>query len=79
MARQEKKLFAFIVYPGVTLLDLVSTHSVLGGLPIGSPYRTVIVGERVEPIESDSPLKIIPQLTFDDVPHPWAFMIVGGS
>jgi hypothetical protein len=34
------------------------------------PTRTVVVGERIEPMDSDTPVKLTPSATFDQVPDP---------
>jgi transcriptional regulator GlxA family with amidase domain len=78
MPRNDKKLIAFTLYPGVTPLDLVGPLAVLRDLKIASPYRSVVVGERVEPMPSDTPLQMLPATTFRDVPHPFAVFVPGG-
>jgi transcriptional regulator GlxA family with amidase domain len=79
MPRKEKKLIAFTLYPGVSPLDMVGPLAVLRDLKVGSPYRTVVVGERVEPMGTDTPLQIIPGMTFHDVPNPFAVVVPGGA
>ncbi len=76
MPRNEKKLIAFTLYPGVTPLDLVGPLTVLRDL---KPYRTVAVGERREPLDSDTPLRLIPAKTFGEVPAPFAVIVPGGG
>ena len=76
---KEKKHFAFTLYPGVNPLDLVGPLAVLRDLKIGSPYRTVVVGERVEPTDTDGPLQLIPAKTFRDVPNPFALIVPGAG
>ena len=79
MFTKEKKLIAFTLYPGVTPLDLVGPLSVLRDLKLGSPYRIVVVGERREPLASDTPLRLIPAKTFGEVPAPFAVIVPGGG
>jgi hypothetical protein len=52
MAKEDKqnKTIAVVTYPGVALLDLVVTQTVLDR---GTKYRTFSVGERTEPMDSD--------------------------
>ena len=76
MPGKETKLIAFALYPGVTPLDLVGPLTVLRDL---KPYRTVVVGERLEPLDSDTPLRLIPARTFGEVPHPFAVIVPGGG
>ena len=72
----EKNVIAFVLYPGVTPLDLVGPLTVLRDL---QPYRTVVVGERREPLASDTPLRLLPARTFREVPHPFAVVVPGGG
>ena len=74
-----KKRIAFTLYPGVTPLDLVGPLTVLRDLKLGSPYRTVVVGERVEPRDTDTPLRLIPAKAFREVPGPFAVIVPGGG
>ena len=61
MASQDKnKTIAVVTYPGVALLDLVATKTVLDSLAMFTRYRSVTVGERTEPIASNTPMRIIP-------------------
>ncbi len=71
------KHIAFVLYPGLTLLDLVGPLQALGGLP--APYRTTVVGARIEAMPSDTPLRVTPDATFADVPDPYAIIVPGGS
>jgi putative intracellular protease/amidase len=54
-------------------------HKVLAALRLRSRYRTVVVGARVEPLDVDAPLKLVPTKTFDEVPHPFAVIVPGGG
>jgi len=59
-----KKTLAFVVYPGISLLELVGNRTVLGiilaqeGSPLKAQvgYELVVVGERIEEIPTDTPL-----------------------
>ena len=86
MTRDKKKVnnIAFVTYPGLTLLDLVGPLSAFYGLdwPQVRPearWQTVSVGERVEVIDTDTPMRLIPEKTFDDVPHPFGIIVPGGG
>src|SRR5215217_1965306 len=77
MPRDEKnKTIAIVTYPGVALLDLVVTQTVLDR---GTRYRTVSVGERTEPMDSNTPMRIIPEKRFEEVPDPFAIIVPGGG
>jgi putative intracellular protease/amidase len=70
------RTIAFVLFPDLTLLDLVGPLQVLKGLP--PPFRTVVIGERVEPVATDSGLALAPEKRLDDVPRPWAVIVPGG-
>jgi putative intracellular protease/amidase len=81
-----KKTLAFVVYPGISLLELVGNCSVLGLIMGLGPllkwqarYDPVVVGERVEAIPTDTPMAIIPQKTFADIPQPEGLVVIGGG
>jgi transcriptional regulator GlxA family with amidase domain len=77
MPRDEKnKTIAIVTYPGVALLDLVVTQTVLDR---GTRYRTVSVGERTEPMDSNTPMAIVPEKRFEEVPDPFAIIVPGGG
>jgi len=77
MARDEKnKTIALVTYPGVALLDLVVTETVLDR---GTRYQTVSVGERTEPMDSNTPMRIVPEKRFEEVPDPFAIIVPGGG
>jgi transcriptional regulator GlxA family with amidase domain len=79
MLHREKKLIAFTLYAGATPLDLVGPLTVLRNVGIGWPFRTVVVGDRVEPMGTDTPLRMIPARTFAEVPNPFAVFVPGGG
>ncbi len=78
------KTIAFVAYPGLTLLDLVGPITAFYGLTMSlagnsSKYSTVSVAERVEPIDSDTPMAMIPDKAFEEVPNPFALIVPGGG
>ena len=77
MPREDRnKSVAMVTYPGATLLDLVAVQTVLDR---GTGYRTVSVGERTEPLYSDTPMRIVPEKRFEEVPAPFALVVPGGG
>jgi putative intracellular protease/amidase len=70
------KTIALLMFPELTLLDLVGPLQVLRGLP--APFRTAVVGERVEPMTTDTGLVLTPEKSLDEVPHPFAVVVPGG-
>ena len=77
--RQSERRIAVVVYPGLTTLELVGTVSVLSGLGLRTGFRTVTVGERREPLETDTPIKLVPESTFEEVPEPFGILVPGGG
>jgi len=78
--QQDVKTIAFVIYQGLTLLDLAGPLGALQKFCEFNPeYQTAIVAERLEPIISDNGLTVIPDRTFSDLPHPFALFVPGGS
>jgi transcriptional regulator GlxA family with amidase domain len=73
----KNRTIAVVTYPGVALLDLVTTKTVIDALATGSRYQTVTVGERTEPMDSNTPMRIIPEKRFEEVPDPFAIIVPG--
>jgi transcriptional regulator GlxA family with amidase domain len=73
---EKNRTIAIVTYPGVALLDLVVTQTVLDR---GTRYRIVTVGERTEPMDSNTPMSIIPEKRFEEVPDPFAIIVPGGG
>jgi transcriptional regulator GlxA family with amidase domain len=65
-----------LVFPGVTILDLVGPLAVLENLP--APFRTITVGERVEPMPTESGMQVIPHMSIADAGSPLGFIVPGG-
>jgi len=76
---KNKKPIAVVLYPGMTALDVVGSLETLIILNVRSPYKTVTVGERCEPIQTDTPLKMIPNKAFWEVPGPSVLVVPGGG
>jgi transcriptional regulator GlxA family with amidase domain len=81
-----KKTIAFVVYPGVSLLELVGNHTLLSAIMGLGPlmqlkggYESVVVGASLQAIPTDTPMAIIPQKTFADVPKPDGLVVIGGG
>ena len=85
MPRDDKtKTIAFVAYPGLTLLNVVGPMTAFEGLTMSlvgtsSKYRTVSVAERVEPVDSDTPMALVPDKAFEEVPDPFAIIVPGGG
>ena len=70
---------AIVTYPGVALLDLVATKKVLDRLAKASKYRAVSVGERAEPMDTETRVRMVPTHTFEDAPAPYVLLVPGGG
>lgn len=79
MVTEKQRQIAVVVYPGLTTLELVGTVSVLNGLGVRTGFRTVTVGERREPVDADTPIKLIPESTFDEASQPFGILVPGGG
>ena len=78
-AEQNQKTIAFVLYPGLTVFDLVGPLRVFTDLSqLASQYRTVVVSERVEPMDTDIRVKVVPTHSFEEVPHPSVLLVPGG-
>ncbi len=77
---ENKKIIALVLYPGLTLLDLVGPLGVLQKLAeIDDQYQTTVVAEKAGQLQADTRLTVIPDRTFDEVPHPFALFVPGGG
>ncbi|KQV23743.1 MULTISPECIES: DJ-1/PfpI family protein [unclassified Kitasatospora] len=74
------KTIAFVVYPGLTPLDLVGPLQVLSALASLDPsYRVVVVGRDLSPVGTDTPLRLAPSHTFAQVTAPDVVLVPGGA
>lgn len=75
-----KRTIAFVLYPGLTPLDLVGPLQVLSVLAQFDPaYEVVVVGATTSPVGSDTPLSLSASHTFDEVASPYAIVVPGGT
>lgn len=75
--QEDERYIAFVVYPGLTLLDLVGPLQTLRN--IGAPYQTVTVGECIVSMPTDTGLSITPEATFAEIEQPFAIVVPGGG
>lgn len=75
----DREQLAVVVYPGVNLLELIGTTSVLDGLRLNTGFRPVTVAASRDPLPSDTPAKIVAQRSFEEIPHPAAVLVPGGG
>jgi transcriptional regulator GlxA family with amidase domain len=71
---------AFVLYPGLTVFDLVGPLEVFSALSrIAPQFRPLVVAEQMEPVMTDIGVRMVPNATFADLPHPYAFFVPGGD
>jgi transcriptional regulator GlxA family with amidase domain len=76
MNGKKGRTIAFVVYPGVNLLELVCTYG--GGTVLArARYQVLTVTENLEPIETDTPMAILPDKEFTEVPSPDILFVMG--
>jgi transcriptional regulator GlxA family with amidase domain len=76
----DTRTIAFVLYPGLTPLDLIGPLQVLAQLAwMDQRYQVTVVAERVEPMVSDLPVRLTPDKTFQEVPDPFVVVVPGGT
>jgi transcriptional regulator GlxA family with amidase domain len=75
----ESKVLAFVVYPGTAPLDLVASWQFMSALAMKGGYELVVVAETLQPVETDTPLTIIPDKTFAEVSRPYGLLVMGSG
>jgi transcriptional regulator GlxA family with amidase domain len=75
-----RKQIAFVLYPGLTPLDVIGPLQALAALPRVEPrFEVMVVAERQEVVPSDSIIALGPSHTFDEVPSPFVIVVPGGG
>lgn len=67
---------AMLVYPGMTVMDLVGPHCMFGAL-MGATLH--IVSKTLDPVTSDAGLTIVPTATFDTCPRDVTVLFAPGG
>ncbi|NTU65368.1 MAG: DJ-1/PfpI family protein, partial [Chloroflexi bacterium] len=75
----ENKTIACVAYPGMSLLELTGLYSTLIGIQQKKHYRLHVVGAQAGPIDTDTPLQVVADKSFDDLPHPSMLFITGSG
>jgi transcriptional regulator GlxA family with amidase domain len=74
------KTLAFVLYPGISPLDLVGPLQVMSALArIDLSFEVVVVGQDLAPQDTDTPLKLASSHTLDQVTEPFALIVPGGT
>jgi transcriptional regulator GlxA family with amidase domain len=80
MPTTDKKQLAFVLYQGLTPLDLVGPLQALGALPrIDPTYEVAVVAENRGAVDTDAIVGLRPSHTFDEIPAPYAIVVPGGG
>lgn len=80
MNTNDTKQIAFVLYPGLTPLDLIGPLQTLAPLPrIDPTFEVVVVAESTEAVATDAVIKLAASHTLDDVPSPFAIVVPGGG
>lgn len=77
-ALKTPKSVAVVVYPNISMLELTGTYSILNGLKMAK-YDVWITAENLEPVASDTPLRVAPHRRFSELPEPEILVVMGGS
>ncbi|PRX51354.1 DJ-1/PfpI family protein [Prauserella shujinwangii] len=73
------KTIAFVLYPGLTPLDLVGPLQALTVLSQLRPgFATMVVGQTLDPVATDTPLRVAADRSFEEVPEPDVLLVPGG-
>jgi transcriptional regulator GlxA family with amidase domain len=76
-----KRNVAIVLYEGVELLDFAGPGEVFAAAAVGGEpaFRVYTVATSKTPLTSQGFVKIIPDFTIDDAPHPDVIVLPGGS
>jgi transcriptional regulator GlxA family with amidase domain len=80
MTTADRKQIAFVLYPGITPLDLVGPLQALAPLPRVDPtFDVAVIAENRDVAPTDSVVGLAPSHTFDEIPSPFAIVVPGGG
>ena len=77
MANQ-KKLVAFVVYEGMSLLELDASYGFLRGITMG-PWQLTTVGASRDAVRTDTRLAVVPHHTFTEIERVDGLVIPGAG
>ncbi|MYV97052.1 DJ-1/PfpI family protein [Streptomyces sp. SID3343] len=79
-AQPARKTVAFVLYPGITLLDLVGPLTVFTSLTrFGLGFEVAVVGAHTGTMSTDTPLSVSADRTYAEVPAPYLLCVPGGE
>ena len=82
----ETKTIAFVLYPGLTSLDLIGPLQVMSGLEVVEAafglqrrHLVVVVAEHLDAVPTDTAVRVAATTTLDEMPEPDIVMVPGGG
>jgi transcriptional regulator GlxA family with amidase domain len=71
----------FLLFPGLTVLDLIGPLEVFASANeyLPRPYRIAVAGETLAPVDTDTPVRLMPDVTLDAVCRPFGVVVPGGG
>jgi transcriptional regulator GlxA family with amidase domain len=77
----ETRTVVFLLYPGLTVLDLIGPLEVFASANeyMAQPFRIVVAGETLAPVATDTPVKLTPDVTLDEARRPYGVVVPGGG
>jgi len=80
-SKGNEKVVAFVLYAGVSLLEHTAAYAMgRSYLMSRSPrYAVMTVAESTDPLDTDTPLRILPARSFADVPRPDILYVMGAG
>lgn len=80
------KIVAFVVYPGLTPLDLIGPLQVMTGLEVAEGvygmqprHHVVVVAEHLDAVPTDTPVRVAATSTLEEFPEPDIVIVPGGG
>lgn len=74
MTGKQRPLVGMLIFPGVTLLDLVGPQTVLAG-----PTQTLLISKTRDTLYSDSGIGILPEMTLNEAPADLDVLFIPGG
>lgn len=78
---EQAKTIVFLLYPGLTVLDLIGPLEVFSSANsyLAQPFRIAVAGETLAPVSTDTPAKLMPDVTLAEARRPYGVIVPGGG
>jgi transcriptional regulator GlxA family with amidase domain len=75
------KTIVFLLYDGLTVLDLIGPLEVFASANehLTEPFRIVVAGETLSAVATDTPVRLMPDVTLNDARRPFGVVVPGGG